>query len=196
MSGLVGQTYVVQPGVWTGVPTPVLSFQWQHDNTAGVWLPITGASGTAYTIASGDAGHQVRCAVTGSNSAGSSTGFSNAVGIVGAPINTTLPVVTGTYVTGQTIHCDPGLWSAVPDPTYGFQWQRDTLVDGVFVNLAGHVFQNYLVEPETVGCALRCVVTATNTAGTGVAQSVAVGPVTVPAAVPVQSDLGMMGVGV
>lgn len=68
-------------GTWTGNPTPTYARAWQRsaDGATG-WAAISGATATTYTLTAADDANYVRCAVTGTNSQGSVTATSNAVG--------------------------------------------------------------------------------------------------------------------
>ena len=66
-----GQTLTTTNGTWTGTPPLSFAYQWQDCDTSGNnCTAIGGATGTSYTLQSGDAGHTIRAVVTASNSAG------------------------------------------------------------------------------------------------------------------------------
>ncbi|MGH3264536.1 MAG: hypothetical protein ACRDNS_21360, partial [Trebonia sp.] len=62
---LPGHTLTCDPGTWTGNPT--FSYQWLRSTS-----PITGATTSTYTVTILDEGSTITCAVTASDSAGSS----------------------------------------------------------------------------------------------------------------------------
>ena len=74
------------------------------------------------------------------------------------PVNSILPVVSGTPQVGQTLSCSPGSWSGSMPQTYTYQWQRE----GTDI---GGATGTYVVEAADQGHTLTCVVTATNSAG-------------------------------
>lgn len=76
-TAVVGQTLTVTAGGWSGSPTPTLSYQWYRGAT-----PISGATSTTYTLVQADAGQNIKCTVTGTNSAGSASADSNTVAIL------------------------------------------------------------------------------------------------------------------
>lgn len=76
-----------------------------------------------------------------------------------APINTTLPTVTGTPAVGQTLTCEPGTWAGAPD-SYDYGWNRN----GSY--LPGVTGATYVVPQADSGQKLSCFVRATNAAGT------------------------------
>jgi predicted secreted protein len=74
ISGLAetGQVLTALPGVWSDSPT--FTYQWQEDDAGdGIFVNITGATGSTYTVVSGNEGNAIRVAVTGTNSAGNDT---------------------------------------------------------------------------------------------------------------------------
>jgi hypothetical protein len=69
----VGSTLTANPGTWTG-SSITFSYQWRQCDDAGAnCTSITGATGSTYVIASGDVGHTIRVAVTGTDSTGPNT---------------------------------------------------------------------------------------------------------------------------
>lgn len=81
----VGQVLSVASETWIGTPTPTTTRAWQRsaNGTTG-WADIASATGNSYTLAAGDAAQYVRCAVTGTNSAGSAVANSNVIGPIAA----------------------------------------------------------------------------------------------------------------
>jgi len=96
------------------------------------------------------------------------------------PGNTVAPAVTGTTTVGQTLSTTDGSWTNSPS-SYTYQWQRDALGNGVYSNIGGATSNTYTLVDADDTCHVRCVVTATNGSGSGVANSNAVGPVVEPA---------------
>ena len=76
----VGSTLTCSTGAWSGTIPVTYSYQWLRDG-----VPTSGASGSSYTAVAADAGHSISCAVTATNSAGSSTARSAALTIVTTP---------------------------------------------------------------------------------------------------------------
>lgn len=81
------------------------------------------------------------------------------------PANTVAPVVSGTATFGQTLSSTTGTWSGIPTPTYTYQWQR------AGSNIGGATSSTYVLVQADVGSTIRCVVTATNVAGSTSANS-------------------------
>ena len=75
-----GDLLVCGAGSWTGATPFAYTYQWQ---VSPVGTPIAGATANQWTI-SGQVGNMVRCAVTATNSAGTGTQVSNAIGPITA----------------------------------------------------------------------------------------------------------------
>lgn len=81
----VTQTLSVAQGLWAGVPTPAVTYQWLRCNAAGAaCLPVPGATGATYLLGTADLGGTLRVAVTGTSSAGSATATTAQSGVVAA----------------------------------------------------------------------------------------------------------------
>lgn len=83
--------------------------------------------------------------------------------VIGAPVNTTAPKVTGTVKVGGTVTCTPGTW--VDATSYGYRWTADGRP------VAGATSSRLAVPANLVGTRLACAVTATGGAGTSTATS-------------------------
>ena len=81
-----------------------------------------------------------------------------------APVNLTLPIVSGTAEQGQTLSSTTGTWGQVPS-SFAYQWQRGTS------NIVGATSSTYVIQSADIGSTLRCVVTATNAIGAASANS-------------------------
>lgn len=151
-------------GTWSNSPTS-FAYQWSRDGS-----PIGGAAGASYTIQTADVNHNLTCTVTASNAAGSGQAVSPPVvpaAAAHAPVNQTLPAISGTASPGTALSCSQGAWTNSPT-SYAYQWRRDAVAIA-----AG---STYPVVAADVGHVLTCAVTATNAAGSTTAVS---GPVTV-----------------
>lgn len=75
---LVGETLTCSPpGTWSGFPAPTYAYQWyQAPSTL-----ITGADSFQYVVQSGDAGLDLFCRVTATNTAGTADADSNSLSI-------------------------------------------------------------------------------------------------------------------
>lgn len=73
-STTVGSTLTVTPGVWTGDPTPVLTYQWQNGG-----VDIGGETGTTLDTTGLSASDEITCVETATNSQGTQTATSNTI---------------------------------------------------------------------------------------------------------------------
>jgi hypothetical protein len=73
------------------------------------------------------------------------------------PVNVHVPYLSGEGVVGEVLSCTMGEWTGEPD-SYIYQWKRD----GDDVSGDGDTYE---VTTEDTGCAISCVVIATNDKG-------------------------------
>jgi hypothetical protein len=138
-------------------------------------------------------GSTLRVAVTATNSAGSAGPVNSAATAVvvaasSPPVNVSVPVVSGSAVSGQVLSASPGSWSGSPAPSFGYQWLRCDGVGANCVSVVGATSSSFVLTVSDVGSTLRVAVTATNSAGSAgpvnsaasavVTASVGVGPTT------------------
>ena len=171
-----GQTLSSTTGTWTGTPTITFGYQWQRCNAAGAsCVDIGGATGSTYTATATDVGGTLRSRVTGTNAGGNSAAFSAVTAVVAPtpPVNTVLPVISGTARDGQTLSATTGTWTGTPTITYAYQWQRCDALGGACLPIPGANGATYLLTPAEVGGTTRVVVTATNAAGSAQATTAA-----------------------
>lgn len=76
-----------------------------------------------------------------------------------APVNVSLPTVSGTPEVGETPTGGPGAWTGYPYPTFAYQWQR-----GV-TDIIGATSSTYTAVSADAGSTLRLKVTASNGEG-------------------------------
>jgi hypothetical protein len=152
----VGQTLSTTDGTWTGAPAPTFSYQWQRNS-----VDISGATSSTYLLVEADFNNPIRCVVTATNPLGAVSANSNATANVAgtAPVNTVAPAISGSATVGSTLTTSNGTWTGTPTPTFAYQWQRVT------TNISGATSSTYVVQLADVGNTIRCVVTATNVAG-------------------------------
>jgi len=122
----VGSTLQASSGLWTGRGISY-SFQWQRCAGAAC-VSITGATGSSYLVAAGDAGDTLQVSVTAVNRLGSATATSAPTGVVASAgatdyTNTTLPVISGTAGVGQKLSVSNGSWSPTASG-FQFAWHR------------------------------------------------------------------------
>lgn len=84
-----------------------------------------------------------------------------------APENVTAPIVTGTAVVGETLTTTDGTWTGTPEPTFSYQWYRGA------IPISGATNSTYTLVQADAGNTsnIKCVVTATNSAGSASADS-------------------------
>jgi len=149
------------------------SYQWQkQESGAGAWANVSGAMSASYTTgtltAASDSTDKYRCVATGPG--GSTTSNAATLTVIIAPANTVAPAVTGTASVGQVVTCSSGTWTGTATITYAYQWQRSG------TNISGATASSRTLTSDDIGQSVRCVVTATNAAGSVSANSNAVTP--------------------
>jgi hypothetical protein len=96
-------------------------------------------------------------------------------GLAGAagnpPVNTSLPTITGKTEQGSTLTGHHGTWTGDSPITYKWQWKRCNAFGNNCANITGEASQAIVLKAADVGFKLRINVTATNGAGTAVAES-------------------------
>ncbi|HEX4010693.1 MAG TPA: hypothetical protein VHX62_11815 [Solirubrobacteraceae bacterium] len=142
------------------------AYQWQTSSDGGTtWTNLSGATTSTYTVSNTDLGHELRVTVTASNTYGSASSTSAAIGPVAAnaPINTNPPTVTGTTQRLSTLTATPGAWTGAGN-AITYQWQRSP--DGsTWTAITNATNFTYNLGQADEGDVLRVVVTATNTFG-------------------------------
>ncbi len=86
------------------------------------------------------------------------------------PSNTSLPSISGSARDGSLLRATHGGWDGKPS-SYAYQWQRCDPQGGSCAAIGGATSSTYTVQTADVGSRVRVQVTATNTSGSGVAQS-------------------------
>lgn len=94
-----------------------------------------------------------------------------------APVNTDAPVVSGVPEVNEILSVTEGTWSSADSFAYNWQHSADGVNDWVDATV-GNGSDTYELLAEAEGEYVRCVVTATNPAGSTPANSNVVGPVT------------------
>ena len=169
-----GQTLSANAGSWSGDQPIGFAYQWRRcDSGGGSCADIDGAGGQSYALTSADVGSTIRVAVTGSNSAGSSSASSAASAIVTGvpPANTSPPSVSGTAQQMQTLSAGAGSWSGTLPIGFAYQWRRCDSGGGSCADISGASGQSYMVGSADVGSTIRVAVTGSNAAGSSSASS-------------------------
>ena len=183
-----GQSLSATSGSWLGAPTSY-AYQWQDCDASGeACSDVSGATGSNYTLGAGDVGQTVRVIVTATNAGGSAAASSGVTSVIAAsppppppppaaPVNTVLPVISGSTIEGRSLSATTGSWSGGPSG-YGFQWQDCDASGGACVDVGGAVGSSFTLGSGDVGHAIRVVVTAVNAGGSSSVASGQVGVVT------------------
>ena len=193
-----GQTLNASSGSWSGSPTGY-AYQWKRCTSAGSGCAaIAGATAAAYLLQSSDVDSTLRVTVTATNAWGSGSADSAATSVVTGttPANQAVPSISGVTGAGQTLNASSGSWSGSPTG-YAYQWKRCTSAGSGCAAIAGATAAAYLLQSSDVDSTLRVTVTATNTWGSGSADSAATSVVTgiAPANQAVPSISGVTGAG-
>ncbi len=161
----VGGRIQCSTGRWLNRPTSY-EYVWVRGKKGSV---IPEARRATYQLVSADVDLAVRCEVTASNDGGSATAPSLAV-LVGsppAPVNQTVPAISGSAVVGSGLTCSTGTWTNAPTG-YSYVWSRAGTA------LGSAMPATHAVVVADVGKAITCTVTASNAGGGASATS---GPV-------------------
>lgn len=84
--------------------------------------------------------------------------------VVQAPVNVTLPVISGAPTQDTTLRASNGTWLNTPT-SFTYQWYRDGIL------IVGATSANYTAVAADVGHALTVAVTASNAGGSATATS-------------------------
>jgi hypothetical protein len=181
-SATQGRTLTVSNGSWSGSTPMSFAYQWRRCDSAGATCAaISGATSQSYLLRSADVGFTLRAAVTATNRAGSATAVSaaTAVVVVLPPVNTALPVISGSATQGQTLTVSNGSWSGSTPMSFTYQWRRCDSQGLTCAPISGATSQSYPLSSADVSFTLRAAVTATNGAGSAAAVSAATAVVAV-----------------
>ena len=174
------QILTADPGQWSGSTPFTYKYQWQDCDTNGANCVDNGGTDKTYHVASGDIGKKLRVKVTATNDAGSDFQYSDPTAVVTsssganqAPVNTSLPSISGTAQDGQTFTASQGSWNPSSGNNFSYQWQRcDTNGNNCSI-ISGATSSTYRNTSSDVGHRLRVAVTATNTLGHNTSTSAA-----------------------
>jgi hypothetical protein len=173
-----GQTLSVDNGSWSGLAPITFSYQWQSCTPVNpVCKDLAGATGQSYAVGTSQVGSVLRANVTATNSLGKASASSNLTTVVvakaTAPINTSLPIISGPASVGQRLQATTGSWNGVAANGYGYQWSVCNAGGNACTNISGATGQSYGVGQADLGMSLKVTVTATNPTGSTNATSAA-----------------------
>ncbi|MGE0879793.1 MAG: PHB depolymerase family esterase, partial [Acidimicrobiia bacterium] len=146
-------------------------YQWLRCNAAGASCTNVGTNANTYALVAADVGSTMRVQVTASNAAGPGTAVQSAqtavvTGPPAVPVNSVLPVITGTAQAGSTLTSSTGTWSGSPT-AYAYQWLRCNAAGASCTNVGTNA-NTYALVAADVGSTMRVQVTASNAGGPGV----------------------------
>jgi prepilin-type N-terminal cleavage/methylation domain-containing protein len=161
-----GQTLTVSNGSWTSSRAVTYTYQWQY-SSGGPYVDLLGETGSSYLVKDTDVGLSFRARVTATNTGGSASATSGAVGPVTAlaPANTTAPSISGSAREDQLLTGDKGTWHSAVSVSYGYQWRRCDSGGANCVDVPAATSLTYTVQAADVSGTLRFKVTATNSTG-------------------------------
>jgi hypothetical protein len=181
-----GRTLTTSRGRWRGTEPISYSFRWVRCGVGGGRPDgsdcgfIMGATRARYEITSADVGSRLRVRVTATNADGATTVASNPTAIVvGPPVNTAQPTVTGSALVGAVLTAQPGTWTGRQPISFSYAWLRCNTAGGECAGIAGANGRTYRLTSSDVNRKVRANVTARN----------AIGSVTV-----ISSESGVVGV--
>ncbi len=166
----LGQTLTGDVGTWQGTPT-TYGTTWLRCSPAGDGCLEIINGVDRYRLAPVDLGRAIRFRVTATNTGGDTTAQSEPLAILESlPVAITPPVITGPGAAGAAIEATAGTWSVAAPMTY--QWLRCSWMSPDQCEpIAGARTLEYRLTPDDAGNFVRIAVTATNTAGSVVSQS-------------------------
>ena len=138
-------------GDWSNVNT--YAYAWLRCNANGNGCnPISGATGTQYTLTASDDGHRIRFRVTATNGEGSTVATSAATAVVvasGKPANTAAPAISGTPQEGSTLTGSNGTWANSPTK-FDYAWLRCDNKGGSCATINGANKNTYVIASGDV----------------------------------------------
>lgn len=164
----VGNALSATTGTWSGTPPITFTYQWKR---AGV--NISAATSSSYTLVSADAGNAITCTVTATNSVAAVSATSSATAAIGqAPVAQAVPTISGSLIQGATLTSSTPAFTGFPASyTYNYTWTRWTTGNAFVASIASSSSNTYTLTPGDVGYLISVTVTATNSVGSGGADS-------------------------
>ncbi|MEJ2406167.1 MAG: FG-GAP-like repeat-containing protein [Candidatus Thiodiazotropha sp.] len=136
-----------------------LAYQWRSNGSV-----IAGATGASYTLTSTEAHTTITLDVQGTDNFAGSTGTVTTTGVPvanTAPVNTVLPVISGTPGVGNTLIASSGTWGDVDGDglSYTYQWLADA------VEIVGATASSYTLTSAQAHATITVRVTASDGQG-------------------------------
>lgn len=165
------RTLSASRGRWTGTGSLTYAYRWVRCGANGGRPDgsdcgfILGATGSRYRIASADVGSRLRVRVTATNAEGEQTVASNPTAVVvGPPVNTSIPLVSGTALVGSLATVQPGTWTGRQPISFSFVWLRCNSAGGECAAIDA-LGRSYRFAAGDVNHKIRVNVTARNAIG-------------------------------
>ncbi|MET0029467.1 MAG: FG-GAP-like repeat-containing protein [Candidatus Thiodiazotropha sp.] len=149
-------TATADPDTGDGI---TLGYQWRSDGAM-----IAGATAGTYTLTSAEAHTTITLDVTGVDNYAGSTGGVTTAGVAvtnTAPVNSVLPVISGTPAVGNALSASSGTWTDADGDglSYTYQWLADA------VAIAGATASSYTLTPAEAHTTITVRVTASDGQG-------------------------------
>jgi hypothetical protein len=167
-----GRTLTTSRGRWAGTGPITYEFRWARCGTNGGRPDgsdcglILGATRASYELAAADVGFRLRVRVTATNAEGSETVASNPTAVVvGPPVNTSIPLVSGSWLVGGVGSAQPGTWIGRQPVSFSYAWLRCNTAGGECGAIAGATGRTYRITSSDVNHKLRVNVTGRNAIG-------------------------------
>jgi hypothetical protein len=165
----------------SGTAPITLSYQWQISATAaGTFTNIGSAITSSYTPVSADQSQFLRVVVGARNGAGPATPVTSAVSaaIQIAPVITAVTISSSGAFAVNSILTANATATGFPVPTFTYQWQSATTLNGAYTNIAGETLKTYTLPVAMRTRFIRVQVRAANpVATTAASNSNGVGPI-------------------
>lgn len=169
-----GETLTGSEGEWWGTAPFSFTYVWGRCDANYTRCDlIWGATSKTYKLTSADLGYRIYLRVTAANAGGSGSEYSDATALVrpAGPLNTALPLVSGTTTVGESLTASDGIWTGPQPIRFSYQWQACDAAGTACVDLQGGQLSFIELQPAHVGKRLRVLVTATNVDGSKSAAS-------------------------
>ncbi len=154
-------------GKWSNEPTGYAD-TWVRCNEAGKECEPTAGTGESYVPVAKDVGHTLRLEEIAHNEGGpSSPALSEPTAVVlgPAPVDITLPIITGEAVQGKTLTEHHGSWENSPTG-YKLQWLLCDSMGNGCLPIGGATGETYSPTALDLGDTIRVEETASNSGGT------------------------------
>lgn len=175
-SPAVGGTLKLDPGQWAAYPQAVFTQQWQKCTSliSTTCVDLPSQTGISINLTQSELNNYYRVTLTAVNSISGSIKYTQIVGPVTlpkAPVITSMPVITGNNVEGQTLYLSNGTWTSAPEPTFTYSWFRCETAENCVLNPT-ITTNSYLLGYLDGGKLIKGQVKATNSAGSAIGYAV------------------------